>query len=169
VKYFTPDLYVQCNSPDADEADRALSEWQRANKRYLRHYAKIKSQLPESFRFFHDNCCLHDADLFGPTWMNKPESGRCKHVALVAQNINTLQPEYLNTHPFGLGQSIWLYDELNLVESGLYSHEIMVSDGRIIRLEFREFQLQITKLVEPSVLEVKRRLVSAARAKRASA
>lgn len=171
MKYFTPELYVQGNSSDPDAVDWVEEEWERALKRYRRHYKKIEGQLPESVRYFHDHHCLHDADIFAPAWLS-PQTmpWNFQNVVIVVQNINTLLPEYKNTlmflqyavtaepvidtplhsDAFNKVQPIWLYDEIDVVEPGVFSHEIFVSDGRVIRLTFREFQMQVAKLVSPS-------------------
>ncbi len=151
MKYFTPELYVQGNSADENVVDKAEAEWERAIKRYRRHYHKIESLLPESVRKFHDECCLHDADVFGPASLSvQTLPWGFYDVVLVAQNINTLFPEHLNTlmflqyavtgeptverpvslEAFHAAQPIWLYDEFDVIEPGVFCHEILISDGR---------------------------------------
>src|SRR5262249_46625883 len=81
---------------------------------------------------------------------------------IVVQNENTLYAEHLGTlmflrysvtqeptveipHPakaFHEVQPIWLYDEIDLVQPGVFSHEILLSNGRVIRLVFQEFALR---------------------------
>jgi hypothetical protein len=168
MKFFTPELYVLGNSADPNEVDRAEAEWERALRRYRRHYRKIEQQLPKGLRDFHDQYCLHDADLFSPAWWTTPVGAT--NVVIVVQNTNTLVPDHLNTlmflqytlsgepsietpvasDVFYRGSPVWLYDELDVVEPGVFSHEIFVSDGRVIRLTFREFQIQVAKCVQPN-------------------
>jgi hypothetical protein len=164
MKYFTPELYIQGNSPDEDVVDRAVEEWERANKRYLRRYKKIKGLLPESFCKFHDECCLHDADVFGPAWLSMQTlPWGFRDLVIVAQNVNTLFAEHLNTlmflqyalsaepvieRPgpetfFHKGQAIWLYDEVDVLEPGVFLHEIFIRDGRVVKLRFRDFRYHI--------------------------
>ena len=170
MNYFTPELYVQGNSDDEDVLDQTEAAWEKAIKRYRRHYKKIEPHLPPELRKFHDEQCLHDADVFGPARMplySLPWNSR--DVIIIAQQVNTLFPEFLNTlailqyavtaepvvevpvksdvfHP---GQPIWLYDEVDLVEPGVFSHEILISDGRVVKIQFREFRYQIAPLVLP--------------------
>ena len=73
MKFFTPELYVQGNSSDDDLVDWVEEEWERRLKRYRRHYKKIEPQLPPMLRKFHDEQCLHDADVFAPALV---QSGR---------------------------------------------------------------------------------------------
>ena len=46
MKYFTPELYAQGNSPDDAVVDQSEEEWERRIKRYRRHYKRIEAQLP---------------------------------------------------------------------------------------------------------------------------
>jgi hypothetical protein len=170
MKYFTPELYVQGNSPDEDVADAAHEAWERAIKRYRRHYKKIEPLLPESVQRFHQQRCLHDADVLGPAELTVPSlPWSAKDIVLVVQNENTLIPEDLHTlmflryavveeprveiplpsSAFHDGQPIWLYDELDVLAPGDYSHEILLSNGRVITLRFQEFSLHVAKLVAP--------------------
>jgi hypothetical protein len=55
---------------------------------------------------------------------------------------------------FRPGQPIWLYDEVDLVEPGLFTHEILLSDGRVVKLQFREFRYHFAPLLSPSVAMV---------------
>jgi hypothetical protein len=170
MRYFTPELYVQGNSEDPDLVDQTEVEWERAIKRYRRHYKKIAPQLPDALRNFHDRCCLHDADVFGPARLSlQTIPWGFQDVVIVVQNINTLFAEHLNTltflqyavtaepvvtvpfphEVFRTGQPIWLYDEIDVVEPDVFSHEIFISDGRVVKVLFREFRYQFAPLVGP--------------------
>jgi len=170
MKFFTPELYVRFGSSDDDVALPAHEEWEQVIKRYRRHYKKIETQLPLALRKFHDEQCLHDADLFAPAILpaNAPWNG--PEVVIVAQQVNTLFPEFINTlailqytittdavvevplqaEIFRKVQPIWLYDEVDVVEPGVFSHEILVSDGRVIKLRFRDFNYHIAPLCLPT-------------------
>ncbi len=175
MKYFTPELFIKGNSPDDDVVDQAEAEWERASARYRRHYRKIARHLPESLRAFNDQCCLHDADVFGPARLSVHTlPWGFLDVVIVAQNTNTLVPEHLNTlmflqygvtaepsvdvpvssEVFYPGRTIWLYDEIDLIKPGIFSHEILFSDGRVVKLCFREFRFQIAPMV-PALATVK--------------
>ncbi len=166
MKFFTPELYSQGNSRDDELVDQTELEWERRLKRYRRHYKKIESQLPAMLRSFHDVQCLHDADLFSPALLPRSAPWNGQEVIIVAQQTNTLVPESLNTlailqytiaaQPtiedpreapgFRLGRPIWLYDEVDLIEPGVFSHEILISDGRVIKLLFSDFTYHIAPL-----------------------
>src|SRR5438270_1917164 len=158
MKFFTPELYAQGNAPDDDLVDQAEEEWERRLKRYRRHYKKIEEQLPPMLRRFHDEQSLHDANVFTPAVLAGSVPWKPPEVVIVAQQVNTLIPEFLNTlailhysitadpivtvplqaEAFHGSNPIWLYDEVDVVEPGVFSHEILVSDGRVIKLLFRD-------------------------------
>ena len=52
----------------------------------------------------------------------------------------------VSSEVFHPAQPIWLYEEVDVVESGLFSHEILVSDGRIIKIRFTDFHYSIVPL-----------------------
>ncbi|MBI1918261.1 MAG: hypothetical protein HYS12_26515 [Planctomycetes bacterium] len=170
MKFFTPELHAQGNAADDDLVDQAEAEWERRLKRYRRHYKKIEAQLPLRFRKFHEEQCLHDADVFAPALLPANVPWKGPEVVIVAQQINTLIPEFLNTlaileytiaadpvveiplqtDVFHRSKPIWLYDEVDVAEPGVFSHEILVSDGRVIKLLFRDFNYHIAPLCLPT-------------------
>ncbi len=165
MKFFPPQLHVQFNSADNTVALEAHEEWERCVKRYRRHYKKIEPHLPSLLRRFHDEQCLHDADVFAPAFLPRP-FGNGPEVVIVAQQINTLFAESINTlailqytitaapvievplaSPVFKGvQPLWLYDEVDLINNNEFSHEILISDGRVIKLQFSDFTYHIAPL-----------------------
>lgn len=171
MKYFTPELYVQGQSRDEDVLDRTEEEWEQRIKRYRRHYKRIESQLPEALRKFHDEQCLHDADWYGIAQLSTyTVPWNSQDVTIIAGQENTLIPEFLNTlailqygvtappviekplasKVFSDVQPIWLYDEIDLVEPGVFSHSILVSNGFVVTIQFREFRYHIAPLLTPA-------------------
>jgi hypothetical protein len=168
MKYFTPELFVRGNSDEPDEVDRVEAEWERATKRYRRHYKKIETSLPLALRKFHDEQCLHDAEVVGPAQMSLYSLPfNRKDVVIVAQQTNTLVPEFVNTlailqyaitadpvveRPvdspvFKATRREWLYDEIDVVKPGVFQHEIFLSDGHVLRIRFCEFRYLIAPLL----------------------
>ena len=47
-------------------------------------------------------------------------------------------------------QPIWLYDEIDLVSPGVFSHSILVSNGLVVTIHFREFRYHIAPLLTPA-------------------
>jgi hypothetical protein len=138
MRFFTPELYVRGNSADDDVVEQ-IEEWEVAIRRYRRHFKKIEPHLPEALRRFADEQCLHDADVFAPALL--PGSPFWREAVIIAQQINTLFPEYVNTlailtytvtadpvvevplksQVFHATQPIWLYDEIDLIGPGEYT------------------------------------------------
>jgi hypothetical protein len=167
MKYFTPELCVRGNSNDPDEVDRAEVEWEDALKRYEKHYKKIEKRLPPELRKFDSEQCLHDAYFDGPV-IERPFAlpWSPKYVMIAARQINTLVPEFVNTVAvlfytitedpvietpvdsavFNKAKPIWLYEEVDAIEPGLFLHEILVSDGRVIKIRFTDFHYSIVPL-----------------------
>jgi hypothetical protein len=170
MKFFPPELHVRFASADDAVALEAHEEWERQVKRYNRHYKKIEAQLPLKLRLFHTEQCLHDADVFAPALLPRNAPWNGQEVVIVAQQINTLFPEFVNTLAilqytitappvvevpvqspvFKKVQPIWLHDEVDIVEPGVFSHEILISDGRVIKLLFSDFTYHIAPLCLPA-------------------
>jgi hypothetical protein len=171
MKFFPPELYVRVVSSDDEVADAASEEWERAGTRYLKHIKKIWPQLPESLRKFESEVFLHDAEVFGPARLSMQTIPWSDHdVLIVTHNINTLLPEQNRTmtvlqyavtenpviqipvwsdNAFHKGNVIWLHDEIDVVAPGIFSHEIQLSDGRVVSLKFREFRYHFAPLILP--------------------
>jgi hypothetical protein len=173
MKYFLPELYVQLNSPDDDLADAAEEAIDRAGEQYNRRWAEIRSQFPPAAVRFAEEQNLHDADVFTPARFAGPDFPLGGDVVLVAQQVNTLYAEFINTLAFlcytavgeprleipvrspvfRAGQPIWLYDELDLVAPGVFTHRILLSDGRVVTINFRDFRYHIAGLLGTDVLK----------------
>jgi hypothetical protein len=171
MKLFTPELYVQINSEDEDVALAAHDEWERRIKRANRHDKKIEAQLPEALRKFCAEQCLHDAD-----WNGIARLPGCsfpcnaQEIMIIACQENTLIPEFLQTFAilqytitspptferpvqskhFSEVQPIWLYDEIDAVSPGVFSHSILVSNGLVVTIHFRDFRYLIAPLLTPN-------------------
>jgi hypothetical protein len=170
MKYFTPELYVQFNEAPDNDAEAVHDEWQRVGRKYSRRYRKIEPHLPKELRRFHDEQCLHDADVVGPALLTTRTTPRgAQKVTIVAEQINTLVPEFLNTiaileytvteppllekpveaKVFSSRQVEWMYDEIDLVEPGVFSHSIFLSTGVVVTIRFRAFNYRIARLLTP--------------------
>src|SRR4051794_25545771 len=62
MRFFTPTLYQQFNSPDDEEADRADEAWEEAIRAYQEHLSEVRVRMPSQVRKLAD-LCLHDAEL----------------------------------------------------------------------------------------------------------
>src|SRR5438874_881447 len=43
----------------------------------------------------------------------------------------------------------WLYDEIDLISPGVFSHSILLSNGLVITIQFRDFRYHIAPLLDP--------------------
>jgi hypothetical protein len=175
MRYFLPELYVQANAADDDVADDAAAALERASEEYNQHWASIKEHLPASVIRFYEEQMLHDADVLSPAVIAEATGAwQPGDVVIVAQQVHTLQPEYRYTlaflrygvvqppsitipivsRVFCATQPTWLHDEFDLVDVGVFSHTILLSDGRVIRLVFRDFDYSIAPLVAPEVFKI---------------
>ncbi|MBI3469102.1 MAG: hypothetical protein HY000_39360 [Planctomycetes bacterium] len=141
MKYFTPQLYVRFNSRDHEVASRADDEWDRAEAEYMSRLQSFRAEMPESVRFIAFQFCLHDAEFL--SLVESPES-----VQVRVRKHDTVY--VLDYHPTALAEvSVpcpsdvfsgcyprWLYEEIDYLQRGKYSQEILLSDGRVIRIQF---------------------------------
>ena len=173
MKYLLPELHVQLNSANDDLADAAEEAIDLASEQYNRHWEAIKPHLPASVVRFYDEQFLHDADIFGPARL--PGTGGLSggEVVIIAQQINSLNADYLNTlaflyytiteeprveipvpsDAFHRGQPHWIWDEFDIVEPGVFAHSILYSDGRVVTIRFRDFRYEIAPLIAPDVFK----------------
>jgi hypothetical protein len=174
MRFFRPELYVQGNSPDDDLVDEAEEALERASADYNRRWAEIKAQMPTSVVQFHDEQNLHDADVFAPAQFAGPGSPLGGDVLIVAQQINTLYAEFIDTLAllsyatteapqveipirspvFNPVQPIWLYDEFDVVSPGVFTHSILISDGRVVTIRFGDFRYHLANLLGKDVLRI---------------
>jgi hypothetical protein len=160
MKYFTPDMFVRLNSGDNAVARRAESEWEKAAARYRTCFRRIAPELPEELRRFCTELDPHDAEIIGLTKRGAP-SPRRRSAELFARQRNKLliltyslaeKPTMempLESSVFYNEQPIWLYDEIAVVRPGVFSHEILISNGYVYRFVFKEFEYDEFQIVHP--------------------
>lgn len=158
MKFFTPELYLQYNSANDAEADRADAAWEQALHQYESHLKKLANDMPPRVKELAWKWCLHDAELLSVrNEESEPFALRFQlllpflPIALVAlrQEENSILLVYLlwkkvrETKPcaewrFSAGKQYWLYDEIDVDNRcpGLYWHRILLSDGTILELPF---------------------------------
>jgi len=149
MKYFTPELFVRGNSTDARQVRGVEEEWEQALRRYERRWRKIKATFPEALRRFDESTVrLHDAEVL--------------HLAREDQRfVMVLQPEIpaqnlvilmftLTKDPVILTEALpdavrtqrrlWLYEEFDRDRHNQFHFEVLLSNGWIVQLSFRDFQ-----------------------------
>jgi hypothetical protein len=161
VKYFTPVLYVRGNSTDDDQVDVAETEWETARAAYRARVAEIGPALLPELRRFEAELNLHDAEVIGPAregnrdvlliarLSNTPLPGQDNSLAILRYRV--IGPPSVTTpvrsRVFDSARPEWLYDEIDFEAPGVFSHEVLFSDGRVVRLVFDDFSFAVDPLL----------------------
>jgi hypothetical protein len=161
MKYFTPELYMQFNSFDVEEAERADAAWDLAEAAYKQRLASIREQLPMAVVRLSE-LCLHDALVvsrleqaqpFGemPATYPVPLPVLWTAVAIVSvtagEEVTSLiysLSDHITVRDapegwrFSKLQEQWLYDELDLLndDRGPFVHRILFSTGVSLEIPF---------------------------------
>jgi hypothetical protein len=159
MRFFTPELYTQFNSPDDDLADRANEAWEKALQDYQRHLDAIRHRMPSQVRKVAE-LCPHDAEVLGfeqhlqsffpfpepfwpiPLWSAvailalKQDGTILSLIYMLWDRIR----EYSATEDwqFSKLRKHWLYDEVDVVADhrGMFLHRILFSDGSVVEIPF---------------------------------
>jgi hypothetical protein len=157
VRFISPDLYVRINEERGPDSERLYDEWDALGEAGRAHYARIKGRLPPKLAEFIDTVCLHDAEWMGLN-VSSPVEGAHESVAVIniRQDNNVLslvydlyqEPQWstpIQSRIFSDEQLICLYDEVDLLSDVMFSHEILISNGRILRLVFFHFDFFVSR------------------------
>jgi hypothetical protein len=164
MKFFTPQLYQQFNSPDDEEADRANVQWEETLRGYQQHLSAIREGLPSQIIKLAE-LDLHDAEILAqsediqsaflfpevpfpcpvpvPFWsavavLTVHRKGEALSL------ISALWDRVREQSPpegwrFSKLRPHWLYEELDWIQDrrgGLFFHRILLSDGRVLEIPF---------------------------------
>ena len=160
MKYFTPEHYSRGNSPNEADLDGIEDEWERAIRRYNRRWRKIKHAFPEGVRRFEkQHVCLHDAEVLSIgreddrfVWLLETEPPARKPAVLTFTLEDEPSVEAHTGYGFRPGKPIyWLYEEWNLNRQKRPTFEVLLSNGSVLKLVFRDFHYLIAEPVLPSV------------------
>jgi len=157
MKFFTPKLYLQFNSPNERLASAAEDAWEIALERYSQHLESLTASMPPSVKQL-AALNLHDADFLSfetlefpvvpQTMPDVPEGPSLAALSVKPRDeILTLIYvlwDFVQVHPrprnrlFSRKQVHWLYEELDVAEadSTRFVHRILLSDGRILVIPF---------------------------------
>lgn len=152
MRFFTPELYVQFNSSNEEEADRADQAWEAAIQEYHLHLKDIWDRLPSQVRQLTE-LCLHDADLLACHQETEPLFSGTSWSAVAVLSLK--QGEQVTTLFYSLWDRLrefpprrdwrfskarkhWMYDEVDVVDTqrGFFVHRILFSDGGIVEVPF---------------------------------
>ncbi|HVA51824.1 MAG TPA: hypothetical protein VNH11_36115 [Pirellulales bacterium] len=157
MKYTSPELLVRINGAEGEEAEALYDQWD-ANERAARaYYAEIKARLPPKLVQFAETLCLHDAEWMGLNVSPSHDGNRLDVAAINVRqqhNIITLvydlleEPRWSGPEPasriWSEEQVIWLYDEIGLLNDTTFTHEILLSNGKVLRLVFFQFNFSVS-------------------------
>jgi hypothetical protein len=160
MKFYTAEMVNRWNS-DTLGANKELHdrEWDAAQDQYDRHYARIADSLPASVRNFNETAVLHDEtalslprelDVEGRVIGYKRDSeytivtlSRADRILHVLSYLLE-KPPVVRVHD-GQGfdppdsSSIWLYDEFDVDDAGLFVHRVLFSNGVEMTFTFSNF------------------------------
>jgi len=158
MRFFTPELYAQFNSPDDRVADRASAAWEEALRAYREHLEAIRPAMPSQVRKL-AQLCLHDAEVLGfeqglqslfpvpeafgpgPFWSALAivflwqDDTICSLVYLLWDPIR--ESAAREDWPFSKLRKHWLYDEVDVAaDHRKFLHRILFSDGSVVEIPF---------------------------------
>lgn len=156
MKFTSPELLVRINDAKGEQAEVLYDQWG-ANERAARAYhAEIKDRLPPKLAQFAEAFCLHDADWMGLNVSASHDDKRLDVAAINARqqdNVITLiydlleKPQWAGPDPssriWSEEQVIWLYDEIGLLNETTFTHEILLSNGKLLKLVFFQFNFSV--------------------------
>jgi hypothetical protein len=170
MKYFTPELFALINSPTGHDDD-AEERWERAIEDYNEYLARIETAIPPRLLRFVREQCLHDAELLAFTPAPLFPFPREFYGLELTQDCYTLLTRHqdhlvllfyadlmaapsvtkpLESDIFSPAFPTWLYDEVSVVKDGVFSHEVLLSDGFVVRNVFRRFFYFVLPNIHPS-------------------
>jgi hypothetical protein len=158
MKYFTPELLNRFRSDDENVSARAHDEWEKSLQRYERREARIKTTLPEGVRrFLDEQVCLHDARLLnmgkhGDTFVMVLEKEPPSRDLVILRFTLDAEMQIADTPLKGKSGSdfmTWMYEEWDIDRRQRCSFAVLLSNGWIVKLRFRDFQHLIVQQVMP--------------------
>ena len=157
MRYLTPELYVKINQANDDEVESLYEQWNAAGAQARAHLQQVKDKLPPKMQQFCDTLCLHDAEIVNIS-VSSGDNGTRTPVAIINIRQNTqlfglvydLCSEPKITTPVtsdvfvkDAGRRQWLYDEIEVLDSAKYRHEIFLNTGELVELTFFQFDMSI--------------------------
>ena len=158
MKYFTPELYLRGNSTDEKIVEGIEEDWERAIQRYRRRLARIQRAFPKEWQVFREqHVCLHDAQVLSITrqadilvFVMQQEAPSHAIVILSFTLNGDVEIDPLALPGRQDRQSVtWMYEEYNLDRQGRCMVEVMLSNGWIVKVHFREFQFLVGQTILP--------------------
>jgi len=159
MKFFTPELYQEYQDISIDMEDK----WDQACLDYEDYLKSV--ELPESVNNYLKKVNLHDAEVVGKDKKNdsiilivhQENWGADKFICLLEyKNVVVTEEKWgfikNPKHPYDsipgellTDKSYWMYDEF-LVEGEYFIHNIMLSDGVVLKIKFKTFEFVKSKI-----------------------
>ena len=156
MKYFTVELLNRFRSDDEDVSALAHDEWELALKRYQKREERIKTALPKGVQRFVDaHICLHDARLQN---MGRQDDTFVMILEMESPSRDlviltfTVDGELRIADTTLQGKSAadivtWMYEEWNLDRRRRCCFAVLLSNGLLVELAFRDFHYLIVQQV----------------------
>ena len=166
MNHFTSELLVRLQDrSDERRFLAALDEWERALTNYQKQLTRVRGDLPDDLQRLLDTVPLHDARVLDMWWGGRslftitlhPDADLSRLAVLTyslagpPQVYPEVLPEAVRSRPVA-----WLYDELDFASEGrpegsAFCHSILLSDGREVRLLFRNVTVKRPVPLVPAV------------------
>jgi|GEM_PF-5436296 len=172
MRYFTSSLYELANSSDLDQTYAAIAEWDKHSEKYLSSLSKWIDGASSGVRKLAEKFHGHDSEIvvqlnFGASFVlvvqNEHEVWQLRYEITTRPITSAPQSAIIWSRA---ATSIWLYDELSLLSSGFYRHEILLDNGSVLQIDFRDVQLQPSRREGKYDLKIELPLTGAERKKR---
>ena len=146
------------------------TQWEQRIEEYNRHLAQIETEIPPKLLRFSNELCLHDAEFlaftpapllplagefYGLEWTQDCYTllARQADKLILIYYIDIMEAPSIkkpvHSEVFYPSFPIWLYDEIDLLRKNVFSHEILFSDGSILRNVFGKFLFLVLPNIHP--------------------
>jgi hypothetical protein len=157
MQYLTPELYVEINQAEDDQAEELYQRWEAAGADGRAHLQQIKDKLPPKMQRFCETMCLHDSEVVGIEVSGSRGGSRTPVAIINVRQDNRLiwlvydlyeepvisTPVTSDVFVSDTAQRQWLYDEVDVVDESRCRHQILLNTGEVIDLCFFQFDWSI--------------------------
>jgi hypothetical protein len=158
MRYFSPERYLAMQNPEPEAMNAADAAWEEAVEQYDAYLLSIVPELPVTVRNLLDGFYLHDARVLS--------IGQRDDTFFISLQLD-VPPRDLLTITYALAGTpeidkrafpppggehalLWLYEEIEFTreaERPYFAHDILLSNGWVLRIPFSDAQLQVAEPV----------------------